>query len=435
MASVGVYLHRRGFIIGEGKRTLALVSQQVTIPLFLFTKIVYCNQDWSDAPCPDITTQMSDVWVLLFWPAYVVGWGLLVGWGAAWISKTPASQFRSVLVACAFGNSTGLPITLLTVVHANFPDTTELGRVDPTLFLSVYLLLYPILQWGVGGWLLAPQEEDDEKEAGLGNAIEEGSLPKEHSDNTVSDGQYESPPMSPSRRRQLKHSGSIRRNVLNNKEMLDRYENSRRGISETDASLYISNADLVQMARRYETVPQQSFHCHATSAAPTPQTPDCIISGSHNFSSPDYQIQDYTTPQDETRAHQRRTAATATPLSQKETTEASSLLSTSNNYRSVGEGDNINVSCGAATVTTAATFEAERIVDILSKIISRCLQPPVVGAIMGLLVAATPLRGIFVDLVNRRSAAPLEWLFDGLYAVSLYCMEATVVGAKYIFSQ
>ena len=48
LASIGVYLHRRGFIEAEGKRTLALMSQQCLFPLFLFTKIVYCNQDWSD---------------------------------------------------------------------------------------------------------------------------------------------------------------------------------------------------------------------------------------------------------------------------------------------------------------------------------------------------------------------------------------------------
>lgn len=46
LAAVGIYLHRRGFVVGEGKRTLALISQQVTIPLFLFTKVIYCNQDW-----------------------------------------------------------------------------------------------------------------------------------------------------------------------------------------------------------------------------------------------------------------------------------------------------------------------------------------------------------------------------------------------------
>ena len=65
LASVGVYLHRRGFIVGEGKRTLALISQQVTIPLFLFTKLVYCNQDWSLDPCPDITSSLADTWYLV----------------------------------------------------------------------------------------------------------------------------------------------------------------------------------------------------------------------------------------------------------------------------------------------------------------------------------------------------------------------------------
>ena len=57
LAAVGVYLHRRKFVSSEGKRTLAKISQQVTFPLFLFTKIIYCNQvrvfsplllDWSD---------------------------------------------------------------------------------------------------------------------------------------------------------------------------------------------------------------------------------------------------------------------------------------------------------------------------------------------------------------------------------------------------
>jgi predicted permease len=102
--------------------------------------------------------------MLLLWPAYVVGWGIIVGYVGAKLAGTPKSQLRSVLAACAFSNSTGLPITLLTVVHTNFPDTTELGRIDPTLFLSVYLLTYPMLQWSIGGWLLAPEDEEDQIE-------------------------------------------------------------------------------------------------------------------------------------------------------------------------------------------------------------------------------------------------------------------------------
>jgi len=55
----------------------------------------------------------------------------------------------------------------------------------------------------------------------------------------------------------------------------------------------------------------------------------------------------------------------------------------------------------------------------LQNIFDRCLQPPVLGAIAGIAVAITPARGIFVDLVDRDSDAPLQWLFDGLYSVGL----------------
>lgn len=42
----------------------------------------------------------------------------------------------------------------------------------------------------------------------------------------------------------------------------------------------------------------------------------------------------------------------------------------------------------------------------------------VVGALLGIFVAVIhPLRGLFVDLVDRNSSAPLEWIFDGLYNI------------------
>jgi hypothetical protein len=34
-----------------------------------------------------------------------------------------------------------------------FGPTSALGSINPLLFLSVYLLLYPVLQWGGGGYL------------------------------------------------------------------------------------------------------------------------------------------------------------------------------------------------------------------------------------------------------------------------------------------
>ena len=113
--------------------------------------------------CPSVANRLSDVWIILLWPFFVVSCGLLTGYVCARISNTPNSQIGSCLVSCAFGNSTGLVMTLLTVIHDQFKATTELGSVDATAFLSVYLLLYPVLQWGVGGWLMAPPEDEVSK--------------------------------------------------------------------------------------------------------------------------------------------------------------------------------------------------------------------------------------------------------------------------------
>ena len=51
-------------------------------------------------------------------------------------------------------------------------------------------------------------------------------------------------------------------------------------------------------------------------------------------------------------------------------------------------------------------------------IVERCFPPPVIGAIAGSICASFPwLRGLFVDLDDRDSDAPLQFLFDGLYAI------------------
>eukprot|EP00551_Chaetoceros_affinis_P011696 CAMPEP_0203667778 /NCGR_PEP_ID=MMETSP0090-20130426/4550_1 /ASSEMBLY_ACC=CAM_ASM_001088 /TAXON_ID=426623 /ORGANISM="Chaetoceros affinis, Strain CCMP159" /LENGTH=434 /DNA_ID=CAMNT_0050532045 /DNA_START=45 /DNA_END=1346 /DNA_ORIENTATION=- len=163
MAAAGIYLHCLGIANDDSKKLLAKISQQVTIPALLFTKIVYCKQDSSTEDCPSIFDLLinSSAWMILFWPIYVVGCGLLVGHLVARVSNTPRHHRELVLASCAFANSTGLPITLLSVIHQNFPPSTELGKIDPTLFLSMYLLLYPVLQWGVGGWLLMDGDNSD----------------------------------------------------------------------------------------------------------------------------------------------------------------------------------------------------------------------------------------------------------------------------------
>lgn len=71
----------------------------------------------------------------------------------------------------------------------------------------------------------------------------------------------------------------------------------------------------------------------------------------------------------------------------------------------------------ARSATATQVFDSESLWQTIRNILDRCFQPPVVGAVAGIVTAITPLRGIFVDLVDRDSDAPLQWLFDGLYAV------------------
>lgn len=391
LAFVGVYLHRRNFVSSEGKRTLARISQQVTFPLFLFTKICYCNQDWSSEPCPDVTKSLRDVWILLFWPAVVVGIGLSVGYGAAIVSGTPKSQFRSVLAACGFGNSTGLPITLLTVVHANFPSTSDLGKIDPTLFLSVYLLLYPVLQWGVGGWLLAPEEDEEEMELERRSSIEKLENGKT---------EEEEEPGSDAFHHQKKHGrhGSMGRNVLNNKQKESFYKLSRKAIGETDASLYISDADLVGFAARH-TDPD---------VPPPPEAPP-----GEQTALGTYQSTPLSPIQDEFK-NVGPTGSFSPPPRHDEVVTLLPPAGETTGLLSMPQTDRRD--SATSVRSTKSQYESEAICETCQKIMTRCLQPPVIGALAGIFVAATPLRSVFVDLA-RSSRAPLQWLFDGLYAV------------------
>jgi len=393
LAAVGVYLHRRGFLAaGEGKRALALISQQVTFPLFLFTKIIFCNQDWSDKPCPDVTKSLGDVWMLLWWPIVVVGSGILIGYLVACVCETPKNQVRAVLVACGFGNSTGLPITILTVIHANFPETSDLGRIDPTLFLSVYLLLYPVLQWGIGGWLLAPEETEhvDHEESNEGEA-------ENHEDMVVVDQQVpnnadQGPSSSRSHhhRRMSSLGDTLRHNVLNNRELADIYVSQRHGLTSNDEGMYMSEINLASLGEVSDG-----------------ENPTASIG--------------------ENAGADRDDSSTGMP--QGDDTEETPLVSQQplNGYYGIvpyppppTAGFPPPLSAPKRELSDSKYYDVDNVCEACKNVMSRCFQPPVVGAILGIIVAAIePLRGVFVDLEDRASHAPLQWLFDGLYSVGL----------------
>ena len=468
MAGAGFYLHRRDFVTPSGKKMLALISQQVTIPAFLFAKIIYCPNgtigggggsegggsdvsgeliidDTPEIVCPTVADRISNLWMLLLWPGYVVLCGLFTGYVAAKISNTSSLQTRSCLAACAFGNSTGLPITLLTVIHNQMKQlnkSTELGRIDPTAFLSVYLLLYPVLQWGAGGWLLAPEEKAEKNNDGLQtdkearrNGIEEARPLLNHQDtyqaNNLSENDhsdchhtrhishilnYEPSLLPPSMAAGQEEFGGVRsrRLFLQNKE---RDENQRW---DTAGSVEASNDHLsmMQMVRElsfgsvghrgsYEEMPFTEM----IGSAPEPETGsddegpltmDAVGPASDALSNI---VDDMSTPTIHEHSSFSNGFASASPNTTKEKN---------------GSYDSINMVPSRQQIETLQKADILPLTETLSRISRKVFQPPVIGALLGLSIAGFPgTRGLFENIWgDKGNTAPLHFIFDGIYKVS-----------------
>jgi predicted permease len=99
---------------------------------------------------------------MLLFPFLWVGVGVLCGLVVVTICRPPKELARTVIAACAFGNSTGLPIVLLTAIAqagvVQFPTTIDVATQQRgfLLLLSIYQITYPMIQWSVGGRLLVP---------------------------------------------------------------------------------------------------------------------------------------------------------------------------------------------------------------------------------------------------------------------------------------
>ena len=526
LAAVGFYMHQRGFISTSGKKMLALISQQVTFPLFLFTKIISCPHNGH--VCPNVYESLQQVWYLALWPLFVVGMGLLVGRCVAIITNTPIQQYRSVMAAVGFGNSTGLPITLLTVVHSNFSKQTELGRVDPTLFLSVYLLLYPVLQWGLGGWLLAPannnnhdtDNKNNDKQPPTSNVNNKknhassndktstfltSSVPLNDttSSNTTAPLSLSTTPLYNVHNNHNNTSSSLYTNVLNNTSVDNYYRRHRQGLYSSDEGLYLSDFNLQALARN-----NSSFYSATTPPISNPVTMAALedqpryvtrtntTNNNNNTtpeddndddsSQPEFLLYDTVTAaaeeshtthpstptdsiespppsmEDPEKLSLLDTTTTTTPLlsldtQQQQQHEQQPLLLSSihesnettptNNHNDDSYGATTNHHNNNSNKKTASvplqqpeslpmtplrktmsflnlSFVENKYMDnfsaTLHNIGQRCFQPPVMGAILGILVAISPLRRVFVDLTaNGTDIAPMEWLFDGLYSVGL----------------
>ena len=156
LASTGIYFHRAGFV--ETPQVLARYFQQIGLPCLFFAKIVFSR----------IKTNQEDDFgddnfirsaLLFVWPIYVVMCGLFIGHILAFCAGLPAEQRKVLLVATSIGNSTSLPLILLTAMAAS---NEKMGAAADRV-LSSFFVLYPLLQWGMGGTLLGLGELSPQK--------------------------------------------------------------------------------------------------------------------------------------------------------------------------------------------------------------------------------------------------------------------------------
>ena len=154
LVTAGAVLRCRGIMTPEFIKGLSHLALKLTLPLLLFTSALNCLQDRSQQPCGNLASNIEQGWPLFVLPLWYVGTGLVVGAVAARIGGAVPENFRAAIAAVAFGNSTGLPVTLLQTIQLQFSPSSDLGSTNPLIFLAVYLILYPMLQWSVGLFLL-----------------------------------------------------------------------------------------------------------------------------------------------------------------------------------------------------------------------------------------------------------------------------------------
>jgi len=167
MAAVGTLFSRLGVIDGNARKVLSTISMKVTIPCLLFSQILTCPQGGvieDPNACPDLVVLLRRAWPMLVLPFLWVGIGVVCGLVGAKISGAPSHLRGTIVAASAFGNSTGLPIVLLTAIaQSGIVDVSggrELAKRNFLLLLSIYQITYPMIQWTVAGRLLQAEVQD-----------------------------------------------------------------------------------------------------------------------------------------------------------------------------------------------------------------------------------------------------------------------------------
>ncbi|KAL1514512.1 hypothetical protein AB1Y20_003611 [Prymnesium parvum] len=170
LAAAGLYLGHSGVMTQSGAKLLSALSVKVTIPCLLFSRVL-ASVDYS---------VVVSVWPMLLLPVVLAALGSMVGWVVALLCKPPDEFRRGAVAAVACANSTGMPLILLSVLHTQLeylfdeqpliiiallpaappsaPMMAPKPTTDPVVYLGVYLLTFPVVQWLLGSCLLSPHD-------------------------------------------------------------------------------------------------------------------------------------------------------------------------------------------------------------------------------------------------------------------------------------
>jgi len=101
-------------------------------------------------------------WPLFVMPFVIVLTGLLVGKFVAWITACPCDFQKACMGAVGFANSSSMAVVLLGAISPPLLEEKVITK-DPLLFLSLYLVMYPMLEWTLGAHLFKPKPRDVEE--------------------------------------------------------------------------------------------------------------------------------------------------------------------------------------------------------------------------------------------------------------------------------
>ena len=163
MAAGGFCMTRLGIITNDVRKGLGELSMNLLLPCLMFSQVIYCNsEERGQDVCPNMAQVILSSADLFLWPIVVVTSGYCWGFVAAKLLGVPANFRKAAAGSVAFGNSTGMPVVLLSTLA---PSLVVEGVVkgDPLLFLPVYLVLSPLLQWTVGSYIFQGPKGETEK--------------------------------------------------------------------------------------------------------------------------------------------------------------------------------------------------------------------------------------------------------------------------------